>query len=155
MSEERPRRVLAGRYEIASLLGQGGMARVFRGTDRVLDRTVAIKVLSPQFADDDQFVARFRREAQAAAGLNHPNIVGVYDTGDQGDVHFIVMEYVEGRTLRDVIRGDGPLLPERAAEIGEAVARALSSAHQAGLVHRDIKPGNIMLTREGEVKVMD
>ncbi|MGH2657282.1 MAG: Stk1 family PASTA domain-containing Ser/Thr kinase [Actinomycetota bacterium] len=155
MSEERPRRVLAGRYEIASLLGQGGMARVFRGTDRVLDRTVAVKVLSPQFADDDQFVARFRREAQAAAGLNHPNIVGVYDTGDQGDVHFIVMEYVEGRTLRDVIRGDGPLLPERAAEIGEAVARALSSAHQAGLVHRDIKPGNIMLTREGEVKVMD
>jgi len=155
VSEERPRRVLAGRYEIASLLGQGGMARVFQGTDRVLDRTVAIKVLSPQFADDDQFVARFRREAQAAAGLNHPNIVGVYDTGDQGDVHFIVMEYVEGRTLRDVIRGDGPLLPERAAEIGEAVARALSSAHQAGLVHRDIKPGNIMLTREGEVKVMD
>jgi beta-lactam-binding protein with PASTA domain/predicted Ser/Thr protein kinase len=155
VSEERPRRVLAGRYEIASLLGQGGMARVFRGTDRVLDRTVAIKVLSPQFADDDQFVARFRREAQAAAGLNHPNIVGVYDTGDQGDVHFIVMEYVEGRTLRDVIRADGPLLPERAAEIGEAVARALSSAHQAGLVHRDIKPGNIMLTREGEVKVMD
>ncbi|MGH2696951.1 MAG: Stk1 family PASTA domain-containing Ser/Thr kinase [Actinomycetota bacterium] len=155
MSEERPRRVLAGRYEIASLLGQGGMARVFQGTDRVLDRTVAIKVLSPQFADDDQFVARFRREAQAAAGLNHPNIVGVYDTGDQADVHFIVMEYVEGRTLRDVIRADGPLLPERAAEIGEAVARALSSAHQAGLVHRDIKPGNIMLTREGEVKVMD
>jgi beta-lactam-binding protein with PASTA domain/predicted Ser/Thr protein kinase len=155
VSEERPRRVLAGRYEIASLLGQGGMARVFQGTDRVLDRTVAIKVLSPQFADDDQFVARFRREAQSAAGLNHPNIVGVYDTGDQGDVHFIVMEYVEGRTLRDVIRADGPLLPERAAEIGEAVARALSSAHQAGLVHRDIKPGNIMLTREGEVKVMD
>jgi serine/threonine-protein kinase len=155
MSEDRPRRVLAGRYEVETLLGQGGMARVFRGTDRVLDRTVAIKVLSPQFADDDQFVARFRREAQAAAGLNHPNIVGVYDTGDQGDVHFIVMEYVEGRTLRDVIRSDGPLLPERAAEIGGAVARALSSAHEAGLVHRDIKPGNIMLTREGEVKVMD
>ena len=155
MSEERPKRVLAERYEIDSLLGQGGMARVFRGTDRVLDRTVAIKVLSPQFADDDQFVARFRREAQAAAGLNHPNIVSVYDTGDQGDVHFIVMEYVEGRTLRDVIRSEGPLLPERAAEIGEAVARALSPAHQAGLVHRDIKPGNIMLTRDGEVKVMD
>ncbi|HEX5947946.1 MAG TPA: Stk1 family PASTA domain-containing Ser/Thr kinase, partial [Actinomycetota bacterium] len=155
MSVERPKRVLAGRYEIDSLLGQGGMARVFRGNDRVLDRTVAIKVLSPQFADDDQFVTRFRREAQAAAGLNHPNIVSVYDTGDQGDVHFIVMEYIEGRTLRDVIRGEGPLLPERGAEIGEAVARALSTAHQAGLVHRDIKPGNIMLTRDGEVKVMD
>jgi serine/threonine-protein kinase len=155
VSQARSKRVLAGRYEIETLLGQGGMARVFRGTDRVLDRTVAIKVLSPQFADDDQFVSRFRREAQAAAGLNHPNIVGVYDTGDQGDVHFIVMEYIEGRTLRDVIRGEGPLMPERVAEIGEAVARALSSAHQAGLVHRDIKPGNIMLTREGEVKVMD
>ncbi len=155
MSDERPKRVLAGRYEIDAMLGQGGMARVFKGADRVLDRTVAIKVLSPQFADDDSFVARFRREAQAAAALNHPNIVGVYDTGDQGDVHFIVMEYIEGRTLRDVLRADGPLLPERAAEIGEAVSRALSSAHQAGLVHRDIKPGNIMLTREGEVKVMD
>ncbi|HYZ11039.1 MAG TPA: Stk1 family PASTA domain-containing Ser/Thr kinase [Actinomycetota bacterium] len=155
MSQARPKRVLAGRYEIGSLLGQGGMARVFKGTDRVLDRTVAIKVLSPQFADDEQFVSRFRREAQAAAGLSHANIVGVFDTGDQGDVHFIVMEYIEGRTLRDVIRGEGPLMPERAAEIGEAVARALSSAHQTGLVHRDIKPGNIMLTRDGQVKVMD
>ena len=155
MSQARPKRVLAGRYEIGPLLGQGGMARVFKGSDRVLDRTVAIKVLSPQYADDDQFVSRFRREAQAAAGLNHPNIVGVYDTGDQGDVHFIVMEYIEGRTLRDVVRNEGPLMPERAAEIVQAVARALSSAHQAGLVHRDIKPGNVMLTSDGEVKVMD
>ena len=155
MTQQRPRRVLADRYEVEQLLGQGGMARVFRGKDRVLNRTVAVKVLSPQFASDDQFVARFRREAQAAAALNHPNIVSVYDTGDQGDVHYIVMEYVEGRTLRDVIRQEGPILPERASEIGQAVARALSSAHEAGLVHRDIKPGNIMLTREGEVKVMD
>jgi serine/threonine-protein kinase len=149
------KRVLADRYEIEDLLGQGGMARVFRGTDRVLGRTVAVKVLSPQFAGDDQFVARFRREAQAAAALNHPNIVSVYDTGDQADVHFIVMEYVEGRTLRDVVRQDGPLMPERATEIGASVARALASAHEAGMVHRDIKPGNIMLTRDGEVKVMD
>jgi eukaryotic-like serine/threonine-protein kinase len=155
VTQQRPRRVLADRYEVEQLLGQGGMARVFRGRDRVLNRTVAVKVLSPQFASDDQFVARFRREAQAAAALNHPNIVSVYDTGDQGDVHYIVMEYVEGRTLRDVIRQEGPILPERASEIGQAVARALSSAHEAGLVHRDIKPGNIMLTREGEVKVMD
>jgi beta-lactam-binding protein with PASTA domain/tRNA A-37 threonylcarbamoyl transferase component Bud32 len=152
---EKRRRVLNGRYEIDSVLGQGGMAKVFRGTDQVLGRTVAIKVLSPQFTDDAQFVTRFRREAQAAASLNHPNIVGVFDTGSQGDVHFIVMEYVEGRTLRDVIRADGPLLPERVAEIGDAVAKALQTAHEAGMVHRDIKPGNIMLTSDGEVKVMD
>jgi eukaryotic-like serine/threonine-protein kinase len=155
VSQQSRRRVLNGRYEIQDLLGQGGMARVFRGTDQVLGRTVAVKVLSPQFARDDQFVARFRREAQAAAGLNHPNIVSVYDTGDQGDVHYIVMEYVQGRTLRDVIRQEGPLLPERASEITQEVARALASAHEAGLVHRDIKPGNIMLTPDGEVKVMD
>ena len=155
MTQQRRRRVLNGRYEIEELLGQGGMARVFRGTDGVLGRNVAVKVLSPQYAGDDQFVARFRREAQAAAGLNHPNIVSVYDTGSQGDVHYIVMEYVEGRTLRDVIRQEGPILPERVSEIGQAVARALAAAHEAGLVHRDIKPGNIMLTRDGEVKVMD
>jgi beta-lactam-binding protein with PASTA domain/tRNA A-37 threonylcarbamoyl transferase component Bud32 len=152
---QKRRRVLNGRYEIDSVLGQGGMAKVFRGTDQVLGRTVAIKVLSPQFTDDAQFVTRFRREAQAAASLNHPNIVGVFDTGSQGDVHYIVMEYVEGRTLRDVIRADGPLLPERVAEIGDAVAKALQTAHEAGMVHRDIKPGNIMLTSDGEVKVMD
>ena len=154
MSEQR-KRVLADRYELEEVLGQGGMARVFKGNDRVLNRTVAVKVLSPQFAGDEQFVARFRREAQAAAALNHPNIVSVYDTGSQGDVHYIVMEYVEGRTLRDVIRQEGPLLPERASEIAEAVSSALAAAHEAGLVHRDIKPGNIMITRDGEVKVMD
>ena len=154
MAESR-RRVLNGRYAIDDVLGQGGMAKVFRGTDKVLGRTIAVKVLSPQFADDEAFVARFRREAQAAAALNHPNIVGVFDTGSQNGVHYIVMEYVEGRTLRDVIRADAPLLPQRALEITDAVAQALGSAHEAGLVHRDIKPGNIMLTQAGEVKVMD
>jgi serine/threonine-protein kinase len=152
---DRPKRVLADRYELEAVLGQGGMARVFKSQDRVLNRAVAVKVLSPQFAGDEQFVARFRREAQAAAALNHPNIVSVFDTGSQGDVHYIVMEYVEGRTLRDAIRQEGPLLPERATEIAESVAAALAAAHVAGLVHRDIKPGNIMITREGEVKVMD
>jgi eukaryotic-like serine/threonine-protein kinase len=149
------RRVLGNRYEIQGVLGQGGMAKVFKGHDNVLGRDVAVKVLSPQFATDAQFVTRFRREAQAAAALNHPNIVSVFDTGDQGDIHYIVMEYVQGRTLRDIIRNEGPLMPERAAEIADAVAKALSAAHEAGLVHRDIKPGNIMITNEGEVKVMD
>src|SRR6266508_4599961 len=131
------------------------MAKVFKGTDQVLGRTVAVKVLSPQYAGDGQFVTRFRREAQSAAALNHPNIVSVFDTGSQGDVHYIVMEYVQGRTLRDTVRAEGPLLPERAVEVSEGVAQALASAHEAGMVHRDIKPGNIMLTPEGDVKVMD
>ncbi|MGH2739295.1 MAG: Stk1 family PASTA domain-containing Ser/Thr kinase [Actinomycetota bacterium] len=156
-SKHRPqkKRVLGGRYEIGAALGEGGMAKVFRGTDTVLGRTVAVKVLAPQFAKDKQFVERFRREAQAAAALNHPNVVSVYDTGDQGIVHFIVMEYVEGATLAETIGRDGPLHPERAIEIGEAVGRALGAAHAAGVIHRDVKPGNIMLTKDGEVKVMD
>jgi len=149
------KRVLGKRYEIDEVLGEGGMAKVFRGDDRVLNRTVAVKILSPQFAEDQQFVDRFRREAQSAAGLNHPNVVSVYDSGSQGNVHYIVMEYVQGRTLRDVIRQDGRLLPERVTEIAESVALALAAAHDKGLVHRDIKPGNIMLTGDGQVKVMD
>ena len=149
------KRVLGKRYEIDEVLGEGGMAKVFRGDDRVLNRTIAVKILSPQFAEDQQFVDRFRREAQSAAGLNHPNVVSVYDSGSQGNVHYIVMEYVQGRTLRDVIRQDGRLLPERVTEIAESVALALAAAHDKGLVHRDIKPGNIMLTGDGQVKVMD
>ena len=148
-------RVLGNRYEIQQVLGEGGMAKVFLGTDRVLSRTVAVKVLAPQYAEDQQFVARFRREAQAAAALNHPNIVSVFDTGSNGNVHYIVMEYVEGKTLQETLREESRLTPERSIEIGEAVARALSAAHAKGLVHRDIKPGNIMITREGQVKVMD
>jgi beta-lactam-binding protein with PASTA domain/tRNA A-37 threonylcarbamoyl transferase component Bud32 len=152
---DRKTRVLAGRYEIDSVLGEGGMAKVFRGTDKVLGRTVAVKVLAPQFAKDHQFVTRFRREAQAAAGLNHPNVVSVYDTGSEDGIHWIVMEFVDGRTLKTVVREEGPLLPERAVEIAQAICLALSTAHEKGLVHRDIKPGNIMLTPSGETKVMD
>ncbi|MGH2766938.1 MAG: protein kinase domain-containing protein, partial [Actinomycetota bacterium] len=148
-------RVLNDRYEVGALLGEGGMARVYRGTDRVLNRTVAIKVLSGKYASDDSFVTRFRREAQSAAGLNHANVVGVYDTGDQDQMHYIVMEYVEGETLGDVLRREGRLDPDRATAIAVEVATALQAAHHTGLVHRDIKPGNVMMDRDGRVKVMD
>jgi serine/threonine-protein kinase len=148
-------KVLADRYEVGELIGTGGMAEVYGGRDRLLNRAVAIKVLLPHFSRDPQFLARFRREAQAAANLTHPNIVAVYDTGHRGDVHYIVMEFMEGHTLRDVLRSEGPLLPERAAEIAADVAAALAFAHQRGVVHRDIKPGNVMLTPDGGVKVMD
>ena len=131
------------------------MAQVYRGTDTVLNRTVAIKVLGPQYAQDSGFVERFRREAQAAARLNHPNVVSVYDTGSDGPVHYIVMEYVAGKTLAQVLAEGDHLQPERAAEIAAQVAGALSFAHAAGIVHRDVKPGNIMITPQGEVKVMD
>jgi predicted Ser/Thr protein kinase len=116
---------------------------------------VAIKVLQAQFARDPSFLIRFKREAQAAASLSHPNIVGVYDTGSENGTHFIVMEYVDGRTLKDAIRAEGPLYPERAAEICADVCSALVAAHARGLIHRDIKPGNVMLTPDGKVKVMD
>ena len=148
-------RILAGRYVVERPLGRGGMAEVYEGFDPVLSRTVAIKVLAPQHAHDRAFVARFRREARAAAALNHPGVVSVYDTGSEGSVHFIVMERVEGRTLADVIADGGPLDTTRAAHIAAAAADALAFAHESGLVHRDVKPGNIMLTREGSVKVMD
>ncbi|MFN2543048.1 MAG: Stk1 family PASTA domain-containing Ser/Thr kinase, partial [Actinomycetota bacterium] len=153
MSDEGP--VLGGRYQLEETLGEGGMAKVYRGTDRVLGRTVAIKVLSPNYARDQNFVQRFRREAQAAARMNHPGVVSVYDTGSDDGTHYIVMEHVQGRTLAQILRAEGHLLPERAAEIAEAVAAALSFAHAQGIVHRDIKPANIMITPAGEVKVMD
>jgi eukaryotic-like serine/threonine-protein kinase len=148
-------RQLSNRYRIDDFLGQGGMAQVFQGTDLTLDRTVAIKVLSEQLAREPRSVQRFRREAQAAAGLSHPGIVAVYDTGSDGDIHYIVMENIAGQTLADVEHENGPLRPEQAVKIGEAVASALAHAHSKGIVHRDVKPGNIMITPSGAVKVMD
>ena len=147
--------ILAGRYDLGESIGRGGMAKVFKATDTRLDRVVAIKVLAPELAGDQAFVGRFQREALAAARLNHPNIVSVYDSGSVGDVHFLVMEYVQGRTLAEVLSQDGRLLPERAMEIAESVASALAAAAAAGIVHRDIKPGNIMITPRGDVRVMD
>src|SRR4051794_12555072 len=153
-----PRR-LGGRYEIGPVLGYGGMAEVLRGRDVRLGRDVAVKILRPDLARDPAFQARFRREAQSAAALNHPAIVAVYDTGEDTQdgvtTPYIVMEYVEGRTLRDVLQNEGGVMPTRALEIVAGVCPALQSSHAAGIIHRDIKPANVMLTPTGAIKVMD
>ena len=135
--------------------GSGGMAEVYRARDDLLGREVAVKVLSERLSGDRSFVERFRREAQAAANLNHPNVVALYDFGADDSTYYIVMEFIDGRPLADIIKDEGPLMPERAAEIGSDVARALERAHAAGLVHRDIKPSNIMMNSSGQTKVTD
>src|SRR6202021_850519 len=152
-------RLLGGRYELDGVVGRGGMAEVYRARDIRLDRIVAVKTLREDLARDQTFQARVRREAQSAASLNHPSIVAVYDTGEDNHgptpVPYIVMEYVDGRTLRELMHDDRRLLPERALEITDGVLRALDYSHRNGIVHRDIKPGNVMVSRTGEIKVMD
>ncbi|MET9775304.1 Stk1 family PASTA domain-containing Ser/Thr kinase [Streptomyces sp. NPDC006367] len=155
---EEPRR-LGGRYELGQVLGRGGMAEVYLAHDSRLGRTVAVKTLRADLARDPSFQARFRREAQSAASLNHPAIVAVYDTGedyiDGVSIPYIVMEYVDGSTLRELLHSGRKLLPERAMEMTIGILQALEYSHRAGIVHRDIKPANVMLTRNGQVKVMD
>lgn len=155
MSGSDERSIINERYEIERRIGRGGMADVFLARDLLLDRPVAVKVLFPEFATDPAFVERFRREAQAAANLTHPNIVAVYDWGRAGGTYFMAMEYVAGRTLADLLRANGALTAQQAAMIGLEVAAALASAHHNGVVHRDIKPANILLGQGGQVKVAD
>lgn len=152
---ETNRAIVNDRYEIGKRIGRGGMAEIFQARDILLDRPVAIKVLFPEFATDPAFVERFRREAQAAAGLNHPNIVGVYDWGKVNSTYYIAMEYVNGRTLADILKQSGTLTPMQVCDVISEVAAALSSAHQNGVIHRDVKPGNILVSTTGQVKVAD
>jgi serine/threonine-protein kinase len=137
--------VLGGRYELMDRLGSGGMSNVYRSKDRILERTVAVKVLAEHLSDDDRFVARFRREALAVAKLIHPNIVQVYDTGVDNGRHFIVMECVEGRSGAQILKSEGVLDPEVAVEIGVQACAGLEYAHRHGIIHRDVKPGNLMI----------
>ena len=151
--------MLSDRYELGEKLGDGGTYEVYRGRDVMLGREVAVKVLRADRAHDPQFLLRFRREAQTTASLNHPAIVALYDTGETrseyGPLPYIVMEYVDGRTLRDIVKTEGPLLPRRAVEIMADVCAALDFSHRNGIIHRDVKASNVMLTHTGAVKVMD
>jgi serine/threonine protein kinase/beta-lactam-binding protein with PASTA domain len=148
-------RVLNNRYALISVVGGGGMAQVYKARDNILGRIVAVKVLREQFTTDAQFVARFRREAQAAANLTHPNIVNVYDVGQDGDLHFIVMEFIAGQSLKELITRSAPLPINQAVSIAAQILAGLEYAHRSGLIHRDIKPQNVLITGDGGVKVTD
>ena len=138
--------VIANRYEVVSHLGQGGMADVFLAVDTILNRQVAIKILRADLSTDAVSILRFEREAQAAAALAHPNIVEIYDVGDYKGHHFIVMEYVPGKTLKQVIRSRGPLVTEEAVDIMKQMCSAIAEAHSRGIIHRDLKPQNVIST---------
>ena len=148
-------KLLAGRYELIEKIGDGGMAVVYKAKDRLLNRYVAVKILRPEFTRDSQFIESFRKESQAAAGLQHPNIVNVYDVGKEGNIYFIVMELIDGRPLSDIIEENGPLDYRNVIEIGKQVAAALSLAHKNHIIHRDVKPHNIMITKDGVAKLAD
>ncbi len=147
--------VYRGRYALAQSIGKGGMAEVFLAQDQLLDRPVAVKRLAAEHAADASFVERFRREAQAAAKLTHPNIVGVYDYFEEGGEYFIVQEFIDGRSLAELLQAEGRLHPDRAADIAADIAAGLGAAHREGMVHRDIKAGNVLVGKDGQVKVAD
>ncbi|MCF8544297.1 MAG: protein kinase, partial [Ilumatobacteraceae bacterium] len=153
MSSNMP--VVNDRYRVERSVGRGGMAEVFLAHDLLLDRPVALKVLFPEYANDPNFVERFRREAQSAAGLTHPNIVAVYDWGKVNNTYFIAMEFVQGRTLASILKEKLRLTARQACDVAVDVASALGFAHDNGVVHRDIKPGNILIGTTGQVKVAD
>ena len=148
-------RLLSGRYELLEKIGDGGMAVVYKGKDRLLNRFIAIKILRPEFTKDATFVENFKRESQAAAGLTHPNIVGVYDVGREGNINYIVMELIEGRTLNDIIEDEAPMDYKKVIDISKQVAAALKIAHKNKIIHRDVKPNNIMITNDGIVTLDD
>ncbi len=148
-------RILSGRYELLEKIGDGGMAVVYKGKDKLLNRFVAVKILRPEFTKDATFVENFKRESQAAAGLSHPNIVGVYDVGREGNINYIVMELIEGDTLNKIIEREAPMDYRKVIDISKQVASALRTAHKNKIIHRDVKPHNIMVTNDGVVKLAD
>ncbi len=148
-------KVLAGRYELLEKIGDGGMAVVYRAMDKLLSRHVAVKILKPQFTGDEKFIENFRKESHAAARLTHANIVGVYDVGKEGNINYIVMELVKGKALSDIIKEEGPLDYRRVMDLSRQIASGLSAAHKAGIIHRDVKPHNILVNEDGVAKIAD
>src|SRR6201994_3128036 len=150
-----PETIIDGRYRVLSRLGSGGMADVYLAQDQLLGREVAVKVLHQHFAEDQEFVERFRREASSAAGLSHPNIVGIFDRGEWNGTYYIAMEYVPGSSLKTIVREGGALDAARAIDIVVQILRAARSAHRRGVIHRDLKPHNVILDDEGRARVTD
>lgn len=148
-------KLLAGRYELLEKIGDGGMAVVYKARCRLLNRFVAIKILKPEFAKNPDIIESFRRESQAAAGLSHPNIVGIFDVGREGNLHYIVMELIEGQTLSKMIEKEGPIEYHKVIDITKQIASGLSYAHKHHIIHRDIKPHNILMTPDGVAKIAD
>src|SRR5215204_5607294 len=144
--------VIAGRYELLELIGKGGMSSVYKAHDRLLDRQIAVKILHPHFTEDEEYVERFRREARAVAQLSHPNIVTVIDRGEDEGRQFIVFEYVDGENLKELVQREGPLPVRRALELAIEVGEGLACAHRHGVVHRDVKPQNVLLNGDGTAK---